>query len=117
MKELKKNLHFAWKYAKYQKKNLFFLIFCNFLSIVISVIVPIFSAKIIVKLTANELYQVIMISLIILLIELTSNVVHYFRRNLSSVVYRETFKKIQIFKDLLMILEKLLIFLILLIWI
>ncbi len=96
MKELKKNLHFAWKYAKYQKKNLFFLIFCNFLSIVISVIVPIFSAKIIVKLTANELYQVIMISLIILLIELTSNVVHYFRRNLSSVVYRETFKKIQI---------------------
>ncbi len=96
MKELKKNLHFAWKYAKYQKKNLFFLILCNFLSIIISVIIPIFSAKIIVELTANELYQVIIISLIILLIELMSNIIHYFRRNLSSVVYRETFKKIQI---------------------
>ena len=60
MKDLKKNIKFAWKYTKGQRKNLFFLIICNIISIIISVIIPIISAKIIIELTQNMLYQVLL---------------------------------------------------------
>ena len=49
--EFFKNLKFAWNYAKNQKKNLIWFIIVNILIIVISVVVPILSAKIIVYLT------------------------------------------------------------------
>ena len=96
MKDLKKNIKFAWKYTKGQRKNLFFLIICNIISIIISVIIPIISAKIIIELTQNMLYQVIITALVIYFIETLRNFIHYFHRNLSSTIYRETFKKIQI---------------------
>ena len=57
--EFFKNLKFAWNYAKNQKKNLIWFIIVNILIIVISVVVPILSAKIIVYLTDNEFHQLI----------------------------------------------------------
>ena len=95
MKEFKTNIKFAWKYAKSEKKKIILYILCNIISIIISVIIPILSAEIIVKLTDNQFYQVLVISLIILLVELCVNITNYFTRFFSQTIYRETFIKTQ----------------------
>lgn len=95
MKEFFNNLRFAWQYAKDQKKKLIIYIMCNIVTIMISIIVPILSAQIIVKLTNNEFYRVLLISLIVLSVEFSRNICNYFARLFSQVIYRETFTKIQ----------------------
>lgn len=95
MKELIKNLKMAWIYAKDQKWKLVLYILFNIIGIGISVVVPILSANIIVSLTNNSLKQVLLISLVILLVEISRNIVHFFTRYFSQVIYRETFTKIQ----------------------
>ena len=95
MKEFIKNLKFAWKYSKDQKFKLIKYIICNILSIIISIIIPILSAKIIVELTNNQFYQLIMIAIAIFFIENLRNLIHYFSRYYSQVIYRESFINIQ----------------------
>ena len=95
MKELINNLKFSWKYAKDQKWKLVLYILCNIVTIGISIIVPILSAKIIVNLTHSEFKQLLFISIIILFLELTRNVMYFFSRYFSQIIYRETFIKIQ----------------------
>lgn len=95
MKELINNLKFSWKYAKNQKFRLVLYILCNIITIGISIIVPIFSAKIIVNLTNSEFKQLLFISIILLLVELTRNFMYFFTRYFSQIIYRETFIKIQ----------------------
>ena len=95
MKELINNLKFSWKYAKNQKFRLVLYILCNIVTIGISIIVPIFSAKIIVNLTNSEFKQLLFISIILLLVELTRNFMYFFTRYFSQIIYRETFIKIQ----------------------
>lgn len=96
MKELCSNLKFAWNYTKDQKKKLILYIFCNIVNIIISIFVPILSAKIIVDLTSNKLNQVLLICLVILAVEIIRNTINYFIRYSSQIIYRESFKKIQI---------------------
>ena len=96
MKELWKNLKFAWTFAKSQKIRLILYLICNIFQVIISVVVPIISAQIIVKLTSNLLTQVISIAFILFLIELTRNVFNYLCRYFSQVTYRETFTAIQL---------------------
>lgn len=55
--ELWHNLKFAWQYAKNQKWKLIKYIVTNIVSIIVSVVVPILSAKIIIALTDNNFYQ------------------------------------------------------------
>ena len=93
--EFFKNLKFAWNYAKDQKKNLIWFIIVNILIIVISVVVPILSAKIIVYLTDNEFHQLLLIAFIILLVEWFSNVCNYFKRHNSNILFRETYINLQ----------------------
>lgn len=95
MKDLFNNLKFAWIYAKDQKKKLIYYILSNMVVIIVSIIVPIISSQIIVDLTNNEFYQVLLLSLIILMVELFRNISNYLTRYFSQVIYRETFIKIQ----------------------
>ena len=95
MKEFLNNLKFAWKYSKNQKKNLIGFIFTNILIIVISVIVPILSAKIIIYLTDNEFRQLLLIALVILLVEWSGNILNYIGRYNSNVLFRETYVNLQ----------------------
>lgn len=95
MKEFWKNLKFSWKYAKKQKKRLIGYILCNLIAILISIFLPILSARIIVDLTSNEFKQVLYISIIILIVELSRNFVNYGVRYFSQVIYRETFIEVQ----------------------
>ena len=95
MKEFLNNLKFAWQYSKNQKKNLIGFIFTNILIIVISVIVPILSAKIIIYLTDNEFKQLLLIALVILLVEWSRNILNYIGRYNSNVLFRETYVNLQ----------------------
>lgn len=90
------NLKYAYKYAKDQLLGLIIYLICNIFIIIISVVLPILSAKVIVDLTANKLYQVILVTLILFLVESCRNFISYLTRNISSKIYRETFSKIQI---------------------
>ena len=96
MKELWKNLKFAWTYAKDQKLKLIAYLICNIIHVVISIIVPIITAQIIVKLTSNLLTQVISMSFVLLLVEVSRNILNYLCRYFSQVTYRETFTNIQL---------------------
>lgn len=95
MKELVYNLKFAWRYARNQKKLIILYILCNIFQIIISVLLPILSAKIIVSLTDNQLIQVLNIALILLITELFRNCVVYLTNYFSQKIYRETFISIQ----------------------
>ena len=67
----------------------------NIAGIIISIFVPILSAKIIVDLTSSKFKQVIFISIVILFVELSRNIVNFFARKFSQIIYRETFVEIQ----------------------
>ena len=95
MKEFIKNLKFAWIYSKSQKYKLIKYIICNIFSIIISIVIPILSAKIIVELTNNQFYQLIMIAIAIFLIENLRNIVNNLSRYYAQVIYRESFINIQ----------------------
>lgn len=95
MKELIYNLKFAWRYAKNQKKLIIFYILCNLFQIIISIFLPVLSAKIIVSLTDNQLIQVLNIALILLVTELFRNCVVYLTNFFSQKIYRETFISVQ----------------------
>ena len=95
MKELFRNLKFAWKYTKSQKTKLFFYMICNILHIVISVVAPVISAQIIVKLTSNLLLQVLQISCVLIFTEFLRNIISYFSSYFSQKIYRESFIAVQ----------------------
>ncbi|MDE5553520.1 MAG: ABC transporter ATP-binding protein/permease [Malacoplasma sp.] len=93
--EFFKNLKLAWYFAKDQKWKIFKYLFCGILSIIISVIVPIFGARMTIYLTSNMLLQLLIVAIIMFFVECSRNVVNYFIRYYSQVIYRETFSKIQ----------------------
>ena len=96
MKDLIKNLKFAWRYCKDQKFKLMKYIFFNILSIIINVVIPLISAKVIIYLTENNFYQLILAAFMIFIIENSRNLVHYFTDKYASIIYRETYSKIEI---------------------
>ena len=65
MKELVKNLKFAWEYTKDQKLKLVLMLLVNISSIFVSILVPIVYAKIMVELTNNEFYNLLIIGLLL----------------------------------------------------
>lgn len=96
VKELGKNLKFAWKYAKDQKKYLWFLIITNIISIILNIIFPILSAKIIVELTNNEFLRIIFLGGIIFALELISSLIGYVSMLCSLKLYRNTLSVLEV---------------------
>ena len=96
MKELFKNLKFAWKYVKGQKSKIILLAIIGLFLAVIGVVLPILSARLIVYLTSNELLQLLSIAFVIFAVEILKNIMKYFSDYLLNIVYRETFNNIQI---------------------
>lgn len=95
MKEFFSNLKFVWQYAKDQKAKLIKYILCNFVVVIISVVVPIISANIIIYLTDSMFYQLLMMASVLCLLELLRNMLNYFSRYYSMIIFRESFIKIQ----------------------
>lgn len=95
MKDLFKNLRKTWYYVKDYKLQMFLYVFLNFLSILINLVIPILSSRIIIYLTDNKFYQLIMISIIIFIVENLRNIIRYLSRYSSLYIYRESFTKLQ----------------------
>ena len=95
MKETIKNLKFAWKYAKDQKKRIITYVILNLFLVIISVIVPILSAKIIIHLTNSELISLLVVGICVFCVEILRNFIHYFCSKNMQIIYREAFIKIQ----------------------
>jgi ABC-type bacteriocin/lantibiotic exporter with double-glycine peptidase domain len=74
MKEFFKNLKFVWGHTKKQKGNLVKTSLLSVISVVASIVIPIVSAQVIIKLTSNEMYQMLYIALVILVLELLSQI-------------------------------------------
>ena len=96
MKEFIKNLKFAWKFTRSQKWVLIKFIIVNIFTIIISVIVPILSARIIVNLTSSMFYQLILISILVFIVEQIRNISMYLIDKYSQIIYRESSAIIQI---------------------
>ena len=75
MKDLRKNLKFAWQYANNVKSKIIMFIVFDFAQIIISIILPIISAKMIVKLNTKKLEQVIYLKINIFLIQTKKNII------------------------------------------
>jgi len=96
MKELITNLKFVWPYCKEHKNKLIKYIILNLLSVIINVVIPLLSARIIIYLTDNNFYQLILVALVIYIVENIRNLIHYFTDKYASIIYRETYSKIEI---------------------
>ena len=96
MKELIKNLKFAWRYSKDQKIRLIKYILFNILSVIINIVIPLISAKAIIYLTDNNFYQLVLVAVMIFVVENTRNIVDYFTEKYSALIYKETYSKIEI---------------------
>lgn len=90
MKQFFKNLKFTWKYAKDSKKSLIIFTLSHILQIILNVIAPLLSAKIVMELTTNNYTQILLIALMLFITDLLYNITMYIGRILGSKIYRET---------------------------
>ena len=95
MKDLRKNLKFAWQYANNVKSKIIMFIIFDFMQIIISIVLPILSAKIIVRLTSNELKQVLFLAITLFLIQTTRNIIDFYSEYFIQYSYKEILKKLQ----------------------
>lgn len=96
MKEFINNLKIVWKYGKEKKSTLILMIITNIFLIGVNIIIPVYSAKIIVELTNNNLYRVIYVSLVMFIIALIRNVFTYIVRKCSISLQRLILNNLQI---------------------
>ena len=94
MKEFIKNLKFTWKYAREDKKYLFIIIFVYIVSIICSIITPIYSAKIVIGLTSNDYVQMLIIAGVIFLLDMLQNFSHYIARRCIFKMYNNILSRI-----------------------
>lgn len=90
MKQFMKNLKFTWNYAKYSKKSLIIFTVSHILQILINVITPLLSAKIVIELTTNNYTRILIIAIILFITDFLYNITMYIGRILGSKIYRET---------------------------
>lgn len=96
MKNFLRNLKLTWKYTKTQRIKILSFLILNIITIIIGIILPILSANQIIQLTNNSLEQLVYITLVVFGIEVLRNIVDYIARMFMQIIYRETFKEIQI---------------------
>ncbi len=77
-KELKTNLKMSWYFVKKEKLYFIILILLAILLAVISFIIPLLSAKLLIKLTDGLLKDLILVAIIIFFIEVLRNIILYF---------------------------------------
>ena len=95
MKDFFKNIKFAWNYAKNEKKYIIISIVMSILDVILRIILPILSARIIIALTGNNYIRIILISIIILLVNSSSIIIYYFFRKCTMIVYRSTLSNLE----------------------
>ena len=96
MKELFKNLKFVWNYTKNEKGKLIILTIINIIQIIISVIFPILSARVVVSLTTNEYFRILLIAIIILILDSIYSCLSYFVRIITINIHRNVLSQLEV---------------------
>ena len=96
MKELKTNLKFVYKYARDEKKRFVLFVILNAITVAISILSPILSAKIIVALTTEEFKQVIYIALAMLLFSFILDLINLLIQRVSFKMHRNALAKAEL---------------------
>ena len=91
MKEFISNFKKTWKYAKNQKKNVIMIIILNIVNIIINVVTPILSAKIIIELVGNNYTRILLIAFIIFILQFLTEAT----RCLTSIISIKMYRNIQ----------------------
>ena len=91
MKKTKNNLKFLWNYSNNSKHLLILVILLNIIKIIISTLVPLYSAKLVLNLSNNELHRLLLIALILLILNSLNSILNYVTLKLnikfSSIIY------------------------------
>ena len=69
----RRNYKFAWKYVREHRKLLFFSVVIQFISVVLGVVAPVLSAKVVVRYMDNQVGQVIVVAAVLLAVQLMKN--------------------------------------------
>ena len=98
MKEFVNNIKFSWKYCKSEKWKLLFYAFTIAFDGMINVVWPIWYAKIIVEITNNDFYQILLFGFVLLVIEIFSGISDRLGDIMSNKIYMNSIINVQ--KDL-----------------
>lgn len=90
-----KNLKKLWEYIKEDKKLIVKCVIYNILFVVIRISVVLLSAKLIIKLTDNDILGLLFTALIVFLIELSHNTIYYFLEGCYQNIYKKLFIDLQ----------------------
>ena len=94
MKKKVTNIKFLSKYIKGSKYLLIWNTILNILVIILSVIMPILSAKVIVNLTNNELHSVIMVSILLFSLRIINIIFNFFVYYTNALFYVNFYSKL-----------------------
>ena len=95
-KETIHNIKLTWKLTKGARHYLLGFLLTTIILCIISVITPIFSAKQVMYITNGEFISLTYIAIIILVFEITRNIVRFLYRKASQLFFRKTLTNIQI---------------------
>ena len=95
-RETFKNLRLFWKYAKKHKKYLAINIFVILLLIVVGVILPLLSAKLILNITNGILAKVLIVATVVFVLEISRNVFMILSQKLLQLFYLNTLNDLQV---------------------
>ena len=96
----KKNYKFAWSYVRKRKKTLFLAIGLQFVSVILGVVAPVLSARVVVNIMEDEMHQVLTVALILLIVQVLKNLLLYCSNAGYCRVYADTLSSLE--EDLVM---------------
>ena len=77
MKKTINNLKFLWNYSNNSKQFFILVILLNIIKIIISILVPLYSAKLVINLSNNELYRLLLIAFILLMLNSINSILNF----------------------------------------
>ncbi len=77
MKKTINNLKFLWNYSNNSKHFFILVILLNIIKIIISILVPLYSAKLVLNLSNNELHRLLLIAFILLMLNSINSILNF----------------------------------------
>ena len=94
-KNFKNNIKLIWPYLKDDKKYIILYIISNIFLIVINVVIPIFTARLIINLTDTLIYQLLFTAFIIFILRFLETIFDYLLEKCFQKVSMNSFTRIQ----------------------
>jgi len=96
LKETKTNIKMSWQFVKNSKKTLIVMIFLSTIMSIISVIIPVLSAQLLIKLSGNLLKELFYVAVFIFIVEIASNIISTILRKITDIYMIKTITEIQL---------------------